>query len=64
MQQEEYNIIQNTITDFKKSKTLNNEMIKMIEKLDKLMDNEYRYGSSHKDLVKINEYLIKCKNNI
>lgn len=61
MRQEQYQNIRDTIEKYKKSKNLSSEMVEIIKKLDKLMDDEYKYGSSYNQLLEITNYLIKCK---
>lgn len=61
MNQIEYNTIQDKILYFKKSLHLTKRNIEILNKLDKLMDNEYKYGSSNRDIKKINNYLLTFK---
>lgn len=62
MNQIEYNTIQEKIINFKNSLNLSEKDIQMLNKLDKLMINEYKYGSSNSDIKKIHSYLIILEN--
>lgn len=61
MLQEEYNNIQSVVERVKSSKHLDNKTIEIIEKLEKLMDNEYNYGSSNNEYKKIMYYFETLK---
>lgn len=65
MNQETYNKAVERLHVFKKLNLINDtnqtELSKYIEKLGKLLDDEYRYGSSWLEVKFINDYVKKCE---
>ena len=62
MKHTDYNIISDTISKFKDINTQleNDNLYKYTRQLHRLMDDEYKYGSSYYDICKIKNLLKKC----
>lgn len=61
MTQDTYNNYCDKIDNYKKLKCKNVKFNNYLYKIEKLLDDEYKYGSGWLDTVNLNKYLNKCK---
>ena len=61
MTQEEYNKYCDKINNYKKLNLSDKKLNYYLSKINKLLEDEYKYGSGWLDIYYLNIYLNKCK---
>jgi len=61
MNQQKYNELCEKVEKYKKLNFLDSKMNNYISKVEKLLNDEYKYGSSCIDIYYLTKYMNKCK---